>query len=191
MRCQVLGFVDDHILLRNRTTTDIGQRLDFQQPEVNQLLVPAFAFAALFHGTEQGFAHPGLSLFSVQYHPEARPGPRDASYLFATRSTVGVSVTKAFERSAPISALVPADAAGPMDQGRIALTVNGELRQEGDLNQMIWKVPEMIAYLSEHFTLAAGDLIMAGTPAGVGPVQRGDRLEGHIDGVGDLSVIVT
>ncbi len=55
---------------------------------------------------------------------------------------------------------------------------------------MIWKVPEMIAYLSEYFELAAGDLIMSGTPAGVGPVKKGDRLHGHVDGVGDLKLTV-
>ena len=70
------------------------------------------------------------------------------------------------------------------------LTVNGEPRQEGDLNQLIWKVPEMVSYLSRLFTLRAGDLIFSGTPAGVGPVVRGDRLEGHIAGIGDLEVAV-
>jgi fumarylpyruvate hydrolase len=60
------------------------------------------------------------------------------------------------------------------------------MRQQGDLNQLIWKVPEMISYLSGLFELAAGDLIMSGTPSGVGPVVRGDKLHGHIDGIGDL-----
>lgn len=100
-------------------------------------------------------------------------------------------IGKAFEHSAPMTPLRPVSDVGHPSEGAVTLKVNGEMRQSGDLNQMIWKTPEMIAYLSEHFTLAAGDLIMAGTPAGVGPVQRGDRLEGHIDGVGDLSVIVT
>ncbi|MEC9367907.1 MAG: fumarylacetoacetate hydrolase family protein, partial [Pseudomonadota bacterium] len=59
--------------------------------------------------------------------------------------------------------------------------------QTGDLNQMIWKVPEMISYLSGLFTLAPGDLIMSGTPAGVGPVKHGDRLEGGVAGVGKIS----
>ena len=77
---------------------------------------------------------------------------------------------------------------GPIctDSGAIWLDVNGERRQEGDLNQLIWKVPEMISYLSGLFELAPGDLILSGTPAGVGPVQRGDALHGHVDGVGDL-----
>jgi fumarylpyruvate hydrolase len=68
--------------------------------------------------------------------------------------------------------------------------VNGEKRQAGDLNQMIWKVPEAIAYLSGLFRLAPGDLIMTGTPAGVGAVKRGDSLEGHVDGVGEITVKV-
>ena len=99
-------------------------------------------------------------------------------------------IGKAFEHSAPMTPIRPASDIGHPSEGAITLKVNGELRQSGDLNQMIWKTPEMITYLSEHFVLGAGDLIMAGTPAGVGPVARGDRLEGHIDGVGDLSVVV-
>ena len=99
-------------------------------------------------------------------------------------------VGKAFEHSAPCTALVPAAAIGHPDGGAIWLEVNGARRQEGDLNQMIWKVPEMIAYLSELFELRPGDLIMSGTPAGVGPVVRGDRLHGHIDRVGELEVLV-
>ena len=62
---------------------------------------------------------------------------------------------------------------GHPDQGRVELKVNGEVRQEGDLNQMIWKVPEMISYLSEYFELAPGDVILSGTPSGVGPVVKG------------------
>jgi len=62
------------------------------------------------------------------------------------------------------------------------------VRQQGDLDQQIWKVPEAIAYLSTLVTLRPGDLIMTGTPAGVGRVEPGDQLEGHIDDVGDLSV---
>lgn len=99
-------------------------------------------------------------------------------------------IGKAFEHSAPCAALVPASAIGHPAAGAIWLEANGERRQEGDLNQMIWKVPEIISYLSELFTLAPGDLIMTGTPAGVGPVARGDRLHGHVDGVGDLEVTV-
>ena len=99
-------------------------------------------------------------------------------------------IGKAFERSAPCGELVPASEIGHPDRGPITLTVNGALRQSGDLDQMIWKVPEMIAYLSEYFELGAGDVILSGTPAGVGPVARGDLLEGSIEGVGMLSVRV-
>jgi fumarylpyruvate hydrolase len=60
------------------------------------------------------------------------------------------------------------------------------MRQEGNLNQLIWKVPEIISYLSGYFTLRPGDLIMTGTPAGVGPVKRGNVLHGHIEGIGDI-----
>ena len=99
-------------------------------------------------------------------------------------------VAKAFERSAPIAPLIPAARIGHPSQGRITLHVNGALRQEGDLNQMIWKVPEMISYLSQYFTLAAGDVILSGTPSGVGSVQRGDVMEAAIDGIGSLRVTV-
>ncbi len=99
-------------------------------------------------------------------------------------------VGKAFERSAPCSEIVPAGVIGHPDQGAVWLTVNGEMRQSGDLNQLIWKVPETIAYLSGLFTLAPGDLIYTGTPAGVGPVLRGDVLRGGVDGVGEIAITV-
>ncbi|GAB4228234.1 MAG: fumarylacetoacetate hydrolase family protein [Methyloligellaceae bacterium] len=99
-------------------------------------------------------------------------------------------VGKAFEHSAPCSPLVPAAQIGHPSEGAIWLDVNGERRQDGNLDQMIWKVPEMIAYLSRLFTLRPGDIILTGTPAGVGPVSRGDSLHGHIDGVGDLALKV-
>ena len=99
-------------------------------------------------------------------------------------------IAKAFERSGPVGALHPVSEIGHPDQGRIALKVNGDLRQDGDLNQMIWKVPGIISYLSEYFELAAGDVIMGGTPAGVGPVVRGDVMEASIEGIGALTVTV-
>lgn len=99
-------------------------------------------------------------------------------------------IGKAFERSAPVGPLQPVSRVGHPDHGRITLTVNGALRQEGDLSQMIWKVPEMISYLSEYFELKAGDIILSGTPAGVGPVVRGDTMEASIEGLGTLVVTV-
>ena len=97
-------------------------------------------------------------------------------------------MAKGFDRSAPISAVRPASEIGHPERGSIWLRINDELRQEGDLSQQIWKVPETIAYLSTLVELRPGDLIMTGTPKGVGPVSRGDRLVGHIDEVGDLEV---
>ncbi len=99
-------------------------------------------------------------------------------------------VGKSFEKSAPMSELVPASEIGHLDQGRICLKVNGEIKQDGDLNQMIWKVPEMIAYLSRFYDIAGGDLIMSGTPAGVGPVQQGDKIECEIENLGTMTVEV-
>lgn len=99
-------------------------------------------------------------------------------------------VGKAFEDSAPCTALVPAAEIGHPNAGAIWLKVNGKTHQQGDLNQMIWKTPEIIAVLSQYFELRAGDVIMTGTPAGVGAIQRGDVMECHVDGVGDLKVTV-
>ncbi len=97
-------------------------------------------------------------------------------------------IGKAFERSAPVGPIQPVSEIGHPDCGRIELKVNGELRQEGDLNQMIWKVPEMISHLSEYFELAPGDVILSGTPAGVGPVVKGDSMEARIEGLGSMIV---
>ncbi|KQI71326.1 5-carboxymethyl-2-hydroxymuconate isomerase [Loktanella sp. 5RATIMAR09] len=99
-------------------------------------------------------------------------------------------IGKAFERSAPVGPLQSVADVGHLDHGTIALTVNGEVRQTGDMNQMIWKVPEMISYLSDYFTLAAGDVIMSGTPSGVGAVQKGDTMVVSIDGLQNLTVKV-
>ena len=95
-------------------------------------------------------------------------------------------VGKAFERSAPCGHLVAASEIGHPAEGAIWLKVNGDLRQEGNLNQMIWKVPEIIAYLSGLFELAPGDLIFSGTPAGVSAVERGDVMRGHVDGFEEI-----
>jgi fumarylpyruvate hydrolase len=95
---------------------------------------------------------------------------------------------KAFDQSGPVSALTPAaDGAHPAD-ARIWLKVNGAIRQDGKVGEMIWSVAEVIAKLSTYVTLAAGDLIFTGTPAGVSTVARGDSLECGIDGVGHLEI---
>jgi fumarylpyruvate hydrolase len=99
-------------------------------------------------------------------------------------------IGKAFEHSAPCSALMPTSRIGHPAKGAVWLKVNGQTRQEGDLNQLIWKVPEMISYLSGLFELALGDLIMSGTPSGVGAVKRGDTIHGRIEGVGEIKTRV-
>lgn len=98
---------------------------------------------------------------------------------------------KAFENSAPCGPLHPVSAAGHPEQGAIWLKVNGEIRQDGNLNQMIWKVPEMISYLSRLFTLQPGDLIFAGTPAGVGAIVKGDKMVAHVEGVDEVTFKVS
>ena len=97
---------------------------------------------------------------------------------------------KSFDRSAPVSEIVPVASCGHPKNGRIWLTVNGEVRQDGDLSQLIWSVPEIIATLSASFELAGGDLIFTGTPAGVGPIGPGDRLVGGVQSVGEIEINV-
>jgi len=99
-------------------------------------------------------------------------------------------VAKAFEKSAPVSALVPASKIGHPQEGGIWLEVNGSRKQDGNLNQMIWKLPEIIAELSKQFVLAPGDIIMTGTPAGVGAIVKGDKVTCGVAGVGELSLSV-
>jgi fumarylpyruvate hydrolase len=99
-------------------------------------------------------------------------------------------IGKAFEASAPVGPLHPVEAVGHPAAGPVVLRVNGVLRQSGDLNQMIWKVPEIIAVLSGFFTLSAGDVIFTGTPSGVGAVVPGDEIAAEIGGLGGLRVTV-
>ena len=99
-------------------------------------------------------------------------------------------IGKAFEGSAPAGPIVPASRIGHPESGEIRLDVDGEVRQRGDLDQMIWKTAEMIAILSTLFTLRAGDVVLTGTPAGVGPVRRGQTMHGRIGGIGELRVAV-
>ncbi len=99
-------------------------------------------------------------------------------------------VGKSFDHSAPCGPLHMVAQVGHIQEGSIALTVNGVPKQKGDLSAMIWKVPEIISNLSTLFELKPGDLIFTGTPSGVGPVLPGDRLEGTVDGLGSLHITI-
>ncbi|MBF0277269.1 MAG: fumarylacetoacetate hydrolase family protein [SAR324 cluster bacterium] len=99
-------------------------------------------------------------------------------------------IGKSFDHAAPCSEIVSASECGHPNKGRIWLTVNGETRQDSDLDKMIWNIPETIEYLSGLFTLAPGDLIFTGTPEGVGPVVAGDQMHGGVDGVGEIKISV-
>lgn len=97
---------------------------------------------------------------------------------------------KAFDHSAPVAPLHPASAVGHPSRGRIWLAVNGRLRQDQDLSDLIWSVPEILAHASRALVLRAGDLIMTGTPAGVGPLAVGDRVSGGIEGLGEVAITI-
>jgi fumarylpyruvate hydrolase len=99
-------------------------------------------------------------------------------------------VGKSFDQSAPCSAITLAEKTGHLSKGKIQLTVNGTLRQDGDLAQMIWNVPEIIAALSLQVGLDAGDLIYTGTPAGVVACGRGDKLVGSVVGLSELKITI-
>ena len=99
-------------------------------------------------------------------------------------------IGKSFDNSAPCGALQPAAKIGHPTKGKIWLSVNGTEKQKGDLTELIWNVPEIIAQLSEQVSLAAGDIIMTGTPAGVGALAAGDKIECGIDGIGTLKVAI-
>ena len=99
-------------------------------------------------------------------------------------------VGKSFDNSAPCGPLVPADKVKDPNKGRITIKNNGTVKQDGDLSQMIWNVQEIIEKLSEMVELAAGDIIMTGTPAGVAACNPGDKLECEIEGIGKLTVSI-
>jgi fumarylpyruvate hydrolase len=100
-------------------------------------------------------------------------------------------IGKSFDQSAPCGALRPAAEIGHPAKARIWLKVNGAVKQDGDLEQMIWNTSEIISKLSQQVTLGAGDIIMTGTPAGVGALAKGDKVESGIDGVGTLNISIT
>ncbi|RJG02290.1 fumarylacetoacetate hydrolase family protein [Noviherbaspirillum sedimenti] len=97
---------------------------------------------------------------------------------------------KDFEKSAVCSEIVPVGDLGVLQQGAITLAVNGEAKQSSDINQLIWDIPELLADLTQFYHLEPGDLIYTGTPEGVGAVKPGDRITGHVDQVGDISLTI-
>jgi fumarylpyruvate hydrolase len=97
---------------------------------------------------------------------------------------------KGFDASAPCSPIHPVEEVGHPDAGEIWLKVNGELKQRGDLKDLIWSVPEQISYISQAVALAPGDLIFTGTPAGVGPMRPGDDVSGGVDGVDEFTFTI-
>ena len=110
--------------------------------------------------------------------------------LAAKESRGTWDTAKGFDQSAPISDLHRAGEIGHPDSGGIWLSVNGEIRQNADLNELIWSVPEAIAELSTFFALVPGDLIFTGTPAGVGPLEAGDKVTGGIDGIDEIAITI-
>jgi fumarylpyruvate hydrolase len=99
-------------------------------------------------------------------------------------------IGKSFAQAAPIAPIHPVTDVGHPARGAIRLAVNGAVRQQGDLSDMIWDVPHTLAFLSQYYELLPGDLVFTGTPSGVGAVVAGDRLDGHVDGLSPLSIVV-
>src|SRR5436190_3345468 len=97
-------------------------------------------------------------------------------------------IGKSFAEAAPIGPLYPVTQVGHPNRGRIALDVNGELRQRGDLSDIVWDVPHVLSFLSQYYELLPGDLVFTGTPSGVAAVAPGDQLVGRIEGLGTLSI---
>jgi fumarylpyruvate hydrolase len=176
---------------------------------------PADAIVPAPHGTSTPVAHPGET---ADYHHEIElvvaigkggrhiPEKRALEHIWGY--AVGLDMTrrdvqsalrkqgqpwelaKAFDQSAPIAPLHPVGRVGHPQAGGIRLAVNGETRQNGRIEDMVWSVVETISQLSRYFTLQPGDLIFTGTPAGVGRVVRGDRMDGAIAGLPPLAVVV-
>jgi len=99
-------------------------------------------------------------------------------------------IGKSFAQAAPIAPIHPVAQTGLLSRGAITLDVNGARRQQGDLSDMIWDVPHTLSFLSRYYELMPGDLVFSGTPAGVGAVVKGDRLDGRIEGLTPLSVVI-
>jgi fumarylpyruvate hydrolase len=106
--------------------------------------------------------------------------------LEAKKAGLPWDISKGFDHSAPISGITPTAACGHIARGEMVLKQNGEVKQRADLSDMLWSVPEIMSELSKLFELQAGDLIFTGTPAGVGPIHKGDQIEISIAGLGSL-----
>ncbi len=109
----------------------------------------------------------------------------------ARERRIAWEIGKSFDQSAPCSAINPLSSTGHVQSGAITLSVNGIERQRGDISDLIWDVAEIISKLSHQYELKPGDLIFTGTPAGVGAVHPGDRLDGSINGVGRLTITIS
>lgn len=99
-------------------------------------------------------------------------------------------IAKSFDHSFPVGAITPASKTGRIDKGRIELKVNGKVTQESDISLLIWRIPEIISRLSEFFELQPGDIILTGTPHGVGPVVQGDRLAATFADLAPLDITI-
>jgi len=97
-------------------------------------------------------------------------------------------IGKSFAQAAPIGPIHPVAEVGHLSRGRISVEVNGSLRQQGDLSDMVWDVPQMLHFLSQYYELLPGDLLFTGTPAGVAAVVPGDTLVGRIESLGELRI---
>lgn len=100
------------------------------------------------------------------------------------------ATAKGFDRSAPCSSIYPVSEVGHIDQGTITLSVNGEMKQAGNISELIWSVSEVISLLSGYFELRPGDLIFTGTPAGVGPLVSGDQIEGEVENLSKITASI-
>jgi fumarylpyruvate hydrolase len=101
------------------------------------------------------------------------------------------AISKSFDKSAPCGPLHPVATNGHAVTGRIWLSVNGEIKQDSDISRQRWSVPQAIAILSQHYELAAGDIILTGTPENVGLVERGDVIRVGIERLGEIEVVIT
>lgn len=99
-------------------------------------------------------------------------------------------IAKSFDHSFPVGPITPISQTGKLNSGRIELTVNGKVTQESDISLLIWRIPEIISRLSEYFELMPGDIILTGTPHGVGPVNPGDKLVARFEGLEPLEVTI-